>query len=71
MIGNPKDDVVNMRVAATESFRRLPVNNPRKMIYCLSTTEHSHTIASQTLSPKSVEEVSGVINFFLKQNFSS
>ena len=70
VIGNPDDHVVNFRVKATNAFLQLGPS-PRKMLYCISTTEHPHTIASKISSPKSYQEIAQIIIGFLEDAFSS
>ena len=70
VIGNPDDHVVNFRVKATNAFLQLGPS-PRKMLYCISTTEHPHTIASKISSPKSYHEIAQIIIGFLEDAFSS
>ena len=70
VIGNPEDHVVNFRVTATNAFLQLG-DAPRKMLYCISTTEHAHTIASKISSPKSFQEIAQIIIGFLQDSLSS
>jgi hypothetical protein len=65
MLANPQDHVVDMRVTAANAF--LQFGDPsRKSLYTLAETEHSHSITSEMLSPSAVDEVSQVVNGFVK-----
>ena len=67
MVGNPGDPVVNFRVTGTNNFLKMG-DSSRKSLYCCSTTEHMHCIASEMLSPSGVDEVSRTIIQFVQQS---
>lgn len=64
MFGNPNDHVTNFRVKATNAFLRL--GEVPKALHCVTNSEHPHVIASEFLSPSSVDEISDAAVLFLK-----
>ena len=64
MFGNPNDHVTNFRVKATNAFLRF--GEVPKALHCVTNSEHPHVIASDILSPSSVDEISDAAVLFLK-----
>ena len=64
MFGNPNDHVTNFRVKATNAFLRF--GEVPKALHCVTNSEHPHVIASDILSPSSVEEISDTAVLFVK-----
>ena len=64
MFGNPNDHVTNFRVKATNAFLRF--GEVPKVLHCVTNSEHPHVIASDILSPSSVDEISDASVLFLK-----
>ena len=64
LFGNPNDHVTNFRVKATNAFLRF--GEVPKALYCVTNSEHPHVIASDILSPSSVDEISDAAILFLE-----
>lgn len=64
MFGNPNDHVTNFRVKAINAFLRF--GETSKALHCITKAEHPHVIASEILSPSTVDEISDAAILFVK-----
>ena len=64
VFGNPDDHVTNFRVKATNAFLRF--GEVPKALHCVTNSEHPHVIASEILSPSTVDEIADAAILFVK-----
>ena len=68
LFGNPQDRVANFRVEAANAFLRF--GEVPKALHCVTRSEHPHVIASEALSPSTVDEISEAAILFIRTHVS-